>query len=190
MVEDKEPLEARTKSASVEAVIRGILQQADAKGHASDVAKHLVAAHIALRLNREARATRVKEPSRKCRSAQRTETGSFEVEEAIFEVAVGLPDRTCLGQIVGALRRKTREVWVLTKQDRVATWTNELAKCEGIDMRRIVVMSVEAFVGQSITQLGGFSSQGKITHLQELFSLYNFRRGNQPSIPRIRIIST
>ena len=52
----------------------------------------------------------------------------------------------------------------------------------------MVVTSVEAFVGQNITELGEFSAKGKLSQLQALFDLYNTRWISQVGTPGIRIV--
>jgi hypothetical protein len=93
-----------------------------------------------------------------------------------------------LAQVAEALEDNDLEVWLLTRHDRVTTWTNELERFEGVDMRRVVVTSVESFVGQNISELGDFSSKGKTAQLQELFKLYNERWVAEVGMPGIRII--
>jgi hypothetical protein len=57
-----------------------------------------------------------------------------------------------------------------------------------IDPARVVVSSVEAFVGQNITELGEFSSPGKSSQLKLLFDLYNERWVGKIGSPGIRIV--
>jgi len=115
-------------------------------------------------------------------------TGDFEIGNATIEVAVGLPDEKHLSQVVEALEDTDLEVWLLTRQDRVASWRHELEEFEGIDARRVVVTAVESFVGQNISEMGDFSVKGKATQLQELFKLYNERWIAQVGTPGIRIV--
>lgn len=185
---EQEPLEARTKGRSAEAVIREILKQAEAKGKAGDVAQYLVGAKLQLRLKRDIPVVPSNKGDRKSRSDLKARTGDFEVENATIEVAVGLPDEKHLAQVAEALEDTDLEVWLLTRHDRVATWKNELEDFEDVDMRRVVVTSVEAFVGQNISELGDFSSKGKATQLGELFKLYNERWVARVGTPGIRII--
>ena len=185
---EEEPLEARTKGRSAEAVIREILKQADAKGKAGDVAQYLIGAKLMLRLKREIKVVPANKGDRKSRSDLKARTGDFEIENATIEVAVGLPDDKHLAQVAEALEDNDLEVWLLTRHDRVATWKNELEEFEGVDMRRVIVTSVESFVGQNISELGDFSSKGKAAQLQELFKLYNERWVAQVGTPGIRII--
>lgn len=125
---------------------------------------------------------------RRSRADVNPRTGDFEIENATIEVAVGLPDEKHLTQIAEALEDNEAEVWLLTRHDRVSTWRNELNAAEGIDNRRVVVNSVEAFVGQNITEMGEFSAKGRANQLGELFKLYNERWVAQRGTPGIRIV--
>lgn len=185
---EQEPLEARAKGRSAESVIREILKQAEAKGKSGEVAQYLVGAKLQLRFKREIPITGYNKGDRRSRSDLNARTGDFEIENATIEVAVGLPDDKHLAQVAEALEDTDLEVWLLTRHDRVNTWKNELDDFEDIDMKRVVITSVEAFVGQNISELGDFSSKGKVAQLGELFKLYNDRWVAQVGTPGIRII--
>lgn len=184
---EQEPLEARIKGRSAEAVIRDILKQAEAKGKSGDVAQYLVGAKLMLRLKREIDVVGSNKGDRRSRSDQNARTGDFEIENATIEVAVGLPDEKHIAQVAEALEDADKEVWLLTRHDRVATWRNELSTTDGIDMRRVVIASVESFVGQNITEMGEFSAKGKATRMADLFKLYNERWVARLGTPGIRI---
>lgn len=185
---EQEPLEARVKGRSAEAVIRDILKQAEAKGKTGDVAQYLVGAKLMLRLKREIPVVGSNRGDRRARGDEDARTGDFEIENATIEVAIGVPDDKHLAQVAQALEDTDVEVWLLTRHDRVPTWKNELEEYEGVDMRRVVVTSVESFVGQNISELGDFSLKGKAAQLQQLFKLYNDRWVAQVGLPGIRII--
>lgn len=185
---EQEPLEARLKGRSAEAVIRDILKQAEAKGKTGDVAQYLVGAKLNLRLNREIPVVGSNLGDRRSRGDAQARTGDFEIENTTIEVAVGLPDEKHLAQVVEALEDTDLEVWLLTRHDRVASWQHELQEFEGVDAKRVVVTSVESFVGQNISEMGGFSVKGKASQLQALFKLYNDRWIAQVGTPGIRII--
>lgn len=184
----QEPLEARLKGRSAEAVIREILKQAEAKGKAGDVAQYLVGAKLMLRLQREFPVLGSNLGDRRSRGDAHARRGDFEIENATIEVAVGLPDEKHLAQIVEALEDTDLEVWLLTRHDRVASWQHELEEFEGVDPKRVVVTAVESFVGQNISEMGGFSAKGKASQLHELFKLYNERWIAQVGTPGIRIV--
>ena len=184
---EQEPLEARLKGRSAETVIREILKQADEKGKAGDVAQYLVGAKLMLRLKREIKVVAANKSDRKSRSDLNARTGDFEIENSTIEVAVGLPDEKHLAQIATAQEDNELDVWLLTRHDRVSAWRNELEKYDGVEMRRVIVTSVESFVGQNISEMGNFSSKGKAAQLVELFKLYNDRWVAQVGTPGIRI---
>jgi hypothetical protein len=52
----------------------------------------------------------------------------------------------------------------------------------------VVVTSVEAFVGQNITELAEFSTKGKATQFQALFDIYNTLWVEKVGTPGIRIV--
>jgi hypothetical protein len=185
---DQEPLEARPKGRSAEAVIRELLKQAEGKGKSGEVAQYLVGAKLQLRLKKAIPVVGYNKGDRKSRSDLKARTGDFEVANATIEVAVGLPDEKHLAQVAEALEDNDLEVWLLTRHDRVATWRNELEDYEGVDMKRVIIGSVEAFVGQNISEMGDFSTKGKTAQLTELFKLYNDRWVAKVGTPGIRII--
>jgi len=185
---DQEPLEARPKGRSAEAVIRELLKQAEAKGKSGEVAQYLVGAKLQLRLKKVIPVVGYNKGDRKSRSDVTARTGDFEIENAMIEVAMGLPDEKHLAQIAEALEDTDLEVRLLTRHDRVASWQNELEAYEGVDMKRVVVAAIDSFVGQNISEMGDFSSKGKTTQLSELFKLYNERWVNEVGTPGIRVI--
>ena len=172
---DQEPLEARVKGRTAEAVIRDVLRQAEGKGKSGEVAQYLVAAKLQLRLGREIEVVGYNRGDRRSRFDAEARTGDFEFDGTTIEVAVGLPDEKHLAQVADALEDTDFEIWLLTRHDRVPTWSSELEKAEGVDMKRVVVTSVEGFVGQNISELAEFSPKRKATQLAALVSLYNDR---------------
>lgn len=169
-------------------IIHDVLKQAEEKGKSGDVAQYLVGAKLALRFKRDVPVFPANKADRKSRSDREARLGDFELENAVIEVAVGLPDDKHISQVGEALEVSDAEVWLLTRADRVATWKNELSDSDGVDIRRVVVTSVEAFVGQNVTELGEFSAKGKLAQLQALFDLYNTRWISQVGTPGIRIV--
>jgi len=141
-----------------------------------------------LRLKRDIPVVGSNVGDRRSRGDAQARTGDFEIEDATIEVAVGLPDEKHLAQVVEALEDTDLEVWLLTRHDRVASWQHELQEFEGVDAKRVVVTAVESFVGQNISEMGGFSVKGKASQLQELFKLYNDRWIAKVGTPGIRIV--
>jgi hypothetical protein len=185
---DADPLTLRIKGRSAEAVVREALRLAGNKNKAGDVAQYLVGAKLQLRLGREVPVVSANKGDRKSWSDTAARTGDFEIGDATIEVAMGLPDEKHISQVAEALENSDLQVWLLTRHDRVETWQHELATSEGIDMKRVVVASVESFVGQNMTEMGGFSSKGTASHLKQLFELYNNRWIAAVGTPGIRIV--
>jgi hypothetical protein len=184
---EENPLEVRLRERTAEAVISELLEAAEAKGKSGDVAQYLVGAKLAMRFNRTIPVYPANKSDRTSCFDPAPRLGDFEVENAVIEVAVGLPDDKHLQQIAEIQEKSDAEVWLLTRADRVETWQRELKKEEGVETKRVVVTSVEAFVGQNITELGEFSTKGKIDRLRDLFDLYNKRWVAKVGTPGIRI---
>jgi len=184
---EQEPLIARIKGRTAEAVIHELLLQADEKGKSGDVAQYLVGAKLSLRFKRAFPVHSANKSDRKSFFDPNAKLGDFEIENAVIEVAVGTPDDKHLEQVAEILERSDAEVWLLTRADRVPAWKNEIEASEGVDVRRIVITSVEAFVGQNITEMAEFSAKQKATKLAELFELYNSLWVQEVGTPGIRI---
>jgi hypothetical protein len=183
------PLEARLRDRSVEAIVSELLLAAEEKGKSAEVAQYLVGAKLALRFNREIPVYPANKSDRTSQFDPAPRLGDFEIENAVIEVAVGLPDDKHLQQIAEILEKPDAEVWLLTRADRVSTWQSEIKAEESIRTNRVVVTSVETFVGQNITELGEFSAKGKADRLRALFDLYNGRWIEKVGTPGIRIVA-
>jgi len=183
------PLDARLRGRTVEAVVNELLVAAEDKGKSGEVAQYLVGAKLALRFNRQIPVYPANKSDRTSHFDRAPRLGDFELENAVIEVAVGLPDDKHFQQIAEILEKSDAEVWLLTRAERVETWQRELKKEEAVDTKRVVVTSVEAFVGQNVTELGEFSAKGKADRLRALFDLYNERWVARVGTPGIRIVA-
>ncbi len=181
------PLRVRIHGKTAETVISEILKLAEARHKAGDVAQYLVGAKLAIRLQRDIPIHGANKGDRKSHADVDFRLGDFEIGNAVLEVAVGLPDAKHLDQIEAILETPDRESWLLTGEDRVAIWKIEISKRFGKQVSRIVVTSVESFVGQNITELAGFSSAGKIERFKELVELYNSKWVESVGSANIRI---
>lgn len=186
---EQDPIDGRMRERTAEAVINDILLAAEEKGKSGEVAQYLVGAKLSLRLQREIPVYPANKSDRTSHFDPAPRLGDFEIENAVIEVAIGLPDDKHLDQISQILDETDSEVWLLTRSDRVVTWQNELSLREPVTKKRVVVTSVEAFVGQNITELGQFSAKGKADQLRQLFELYNDRWVTKVGTPGIRIAS-
>lgn len=167
------PLRVKVQGKTAETVIAEILRLADKRQKAGDVAQYLVGAKLTIRFQREIPIHGANKGDRKSHTDTGSRLGDFEIENSVLEVAVGLPDEKHLDQIESILEHPDREAWLLTREDRVGIWKIEVAKRFGVQVNRIVVVSVEAFVGQNISELAEFSSARKAERLKELVEVYN-----------------
>ncbi|MCF7731431.1 MAG: DUF4928 family protein [Akkermansiaceae bacterium] len=181
------PLRVKMQGKTAETVISEILELAEKRQKAGDVAQYLVGAKLSIRLGRDIPVHGTNKGDRKSHADVDSRLGDFEIENAVLEVAVGLPDEKHLDQIEAILETPDREAWLLTRDDRVAIWKIEISKRFGKQVSRIVVTSVESFVGQNITELAEFSSSGKIDRLNELVELYNSKWVETVGSANIRI---
>ena len=172
---DQKPLEVHVRGRSVHAVIQEVLDQAVATGKGGDVAQYLVGAKLELRLKIELPLHGANLPDSKFASDRPARPGDFEVKDAMFEVAIGPPDDKHIGQIVEALKNRERDVWLLTRNNQVSKWRKKIIERDDIDDERVVVSSVETFVGQNLAEIAGFSSEGKVHALTDLCRIYNER---------------
>jgi hypothetical protein len=185
---EEEPLEVRIAGRSAVAVIGDVLRQAESRGKAGEVAQYLVGAKLKLRFGCDVPVYPANKADRKSRSDREARLGDFELADGVIEVAVGLPDDKHLAQIEEALQDVSSEVWLLTRAGRANMWESALADHLERDADRVVVMSVEAFIGQNVTELGEFSAKLKAEQLAELFKLYNERWVDVVGTPSIRIV--
>lgn len=181
------PLRIKVLGKTAEAVIGELLKQADKKNKAGDVAQYLVGAKLAIRLQIEIPVHGANKGDRKSHADKEARLGDFEIGNSIIEVAIGIPDEKHLQQIEEILDTTHHEIWLLTREDRVASWKNEVSNLFGKRIGRIVVTSVEAFVGQNITELAGFTAVAKSERIHELINLYNQRWVDVVGNPSIRI---
>lgn len=187
MILDAEPLVVSVRGNSAESVIRDVLQLADEKGKAGDVAQYLVGAKLAMRFSLDIPVQPANKADRKSVSDRDRKLGDFEISDAVIEVALGFPDEKHIDQVLDALESHNVEVWLLTRCDRVNIWKEQLKESQGVALRRVVVRSVDAFVGQNVSELGEFSAEGREERLKTLFDIYNSRWVAIVGTPGIRI---
>jgi len=167
-INESKPLLARFTCGTALAVIEDILDQAQAKNRAKDVAEYLVGAKLQLRFGSEVvKPKNVNTPSG-------TALADFRLGNAAIEVTVSPPDDRHLNQTNGILQDTGLDVWLLVRRRDRERWQATIKKKVSADRRgRVAVLCVEAFVGQNVSELGGFSSAGVLEQLARLIEIYN-----------------
>ena len=106
---------------------------------------------------------------------------------AVFVVALGLPNERRLAYITRVLRSSGSEIWVLTRPDAVVAWRTELTGPHRARVQRLAVSSVEHFLGQSISMAAQFEVRGEIDQLRGTVNEYSKIRAKRPAIPLVEL---
>lgn len=187
---ESEPLTVRVKGRSAEAVVADLLKQADDRNKAGTVAQYLVGAKLQLRFPQMTISVNAdNKGDRRFRGDESARLADFEVAQAAIEVALGTPDEKHIEQVRQVLTETDKEVWLLVRGRRATSWQDEIAELEPSFRERVVVVAIEKFIGQNITELGTFSEQGKGEQLAALFALYNDVWIAHLGPPNLRIVT-
>ncbi len=178
------PLIAYAQARTASAMIRDLLEQADTRGLAGPVAQYLVGAKLLLRFPH--RADEITVAGANLGDASTGRRGDFDFGETVIEVAMGLPDEKHIGQVAAIVNEHGAEPWLLVRHDRLGAWLNEL-KGAGVDVRKVVVASVDQFIGQNISELGDLSPSGCIAQIEQLLDIYNERWAMPLGPPGLKI---
>src|SRR5690606_27671783 len=92
---------------------------------------------------------------------------------AIEVTTVERPDRSHLDQLAEILANTEFHVWFLTRLRDREPWQTAIDTTFGEPASRIVVADVETFVGQNITEIGGFQTNDVRRELSRLFERYS-----------------
>ena len=171
---------------TVAAAIHDLLKQSEERGQAHAVSMGLIESALRLQLQ-ESPPRRGQQNSKRQVCDITTSSGEIRYSTSRFIIARGLPDDQTLARIRELLSQREIEVWIITRDHRVAAWKNEIAQLLGKRVGRVVVASVESFVGQNITELAGFSSSEKLERIAQLVDVYNSKWVDAVGSPSIRI---
>ncbi|MEO1007260.1 MAG: DUF4928 family protein [Planctomycetota bacterium] len=170
-----DPLKLRVEDRTAEFAISDVLDQAAQRGKVGDVAQYLVGAKLHLRFPERAADILVSsafQGNRRSHTDAEARLGDFEFSDCIFEVASGRPDEAHLDQVATALAESRRQFWLLVRSQRLSAWRQELIAFD-VDLRRVVVASIEQFVGQNLSELGECSSAGTREQIENLIQIYH-----------------
>lgn len=183
---EEQPLMVILGKQTAESLIHDLLVVAAEKGVLREVAWCLVGAKLTLRFGASSLG------GRSCDDSGVVDANDvlsdLKIHSAVIKVAVDPVNTKGLRRIAETLKKSGTEVWLLTRSDRVNGWRSEVDDADDIDGKRVVVTSVEAFVGQNITELAEFSISGKTTQLSALFEIYNSQWIAKVGTPGMRIV--
>jgi len=184
IINQGKPLIARFNKGTARAVIADVLDQAQEKKRAKDVAEYLVGAKLQLRLG-EAAAT-----PKNVNTPNRNQPADFPIGSAAIEVTVNPADSRHLSQIQRILKDTTWQVWLLVRLRDREKWQNVVdASLDEQLAGRVVITDIETFVGQNISEIGAFDETRVVGTLSKLFELYNERWLPEAGTSGLRIVS-
>jgi hypothetical protein len=183
VINQGKPLIARYNKGTARAVIADILDQAQEKKRAKDVAEYLVGAKLQLRLGKDA----VK--PKNVNTPNLDQPADFPVGSAAIEVTVNPADGRHLSQIERILNDTTLHVWLLVRLADREKWQNVVDATFGERAGRVAITDIETFVGQNISEIGGFDATRVADVLAGLFQVYNERWLPEAGTSGLRIVS-
>jgi hypothetical protein len=166
-INSDKPLVARYHLGAAVAVLADILDQAQQKRRAKDVAEYLVGAKLELRYGLgEVSPKSVNTPSG-------ASLADFRYGNLAFEVTV-LPrsDDAHLSQLRRILENTNIEVWLLVRRTDRERWQQAITMAFADMAGRVVVTDIETFVGQNITEIGRCDIAEVRDTLRRLFDRY------------------
>jgi len=166
LVEAK-PLLARYHIGTPIAILEDLLDQAQAKKRAKDVAEYLVGAKLQLRLG-----AGVVSP-KNVNTPSGSQLADFRVGTTALEVTVNAVDDRHLKQIQGILRDTSLDVWLLVRRRDRQSWQKKIEEAFPDNVQSIAVFDLESFLGQNTSEIGGFDRHKVREVLSELFDVYH-----------------
>lgn len=184
IINEGKPLIARYNIGTVVAVVADILDQAQEKNRAKDVAQYLVGAKLQLKYGKGA------VQPKNVNTPNRDEPADFHIGNAAIEVTVSPPDPRHLNQVTRILGNTGMDVWLLVRAIDREKWQNSIdATIAGQLRGRVVVTDLETFLGQNVSEIGKFEPTLIAATLTELFKVYNERWLPAAGGSGLRIIS-
>jgi hypothetical protein len=184
IINEGKPLIARYNQGTAVAIIEDILNQAQKKKRAKDVAEYLVGAKLQIKFGETAA------KPKNVNTPNLNRLSDFHFGNAAIEVTVNPPDNRHLSQITEILNNTGSDVWLLVRRNDREKWQNAVDATVDKQLRgRVVVTDIETFVGQNVSEIGVFMPPTVAITLTELFSIYNERWLPKAGSSGIHIIS-
>lgn len=184
VINEEKPLIARYNQGTAVAVLVDILDQAQKKKRAKDVAEYLVGAKLQIRFGDAAA-----EP-KNVNTPNRERPADFHFGNAAIEVTVNAPDQRHLSQIAEILKNTGLDIWLLVRNYDREKWQNAVdATIDKPNRGRVAVTDIETFVGQNVSEIGEFDSSATVATLARLFTIYNERWLPKAGGSGLRIVS-
>ncbi|MEN6458047.1 MAG: DUF4928 family protein [Thermoguttaceae bacterium] len=184
VINEGKPLMARYNQGTAVAVIVDILNQAQRKKRAKDVAEYLVGAKLQVKFGDEAATPK------NVNTPNRDRPADFQLGNTAIEVTVNPPDSRHLQQIVDILTNTLLDIWLLVRKADREKWENAVEATVDKQIRgRVAVTDIETFVGQNVSEIAKFAPIARAKTFTELFRLYNDRWLPQSGSSGLRIVA-
>lgn len=167
VINEDKPLVARYSIGTAVAVVEDILDQAQQKKRAKDVAEYLVGAKLEIRFGEGiVHPKNVNTPSL-------GQLADFRIGGTAIEVTtVERADKSHLDQIGEILHNTGLDVWLLTRKRDREKWQNAIEALFGEQAKRVAVADIETFVGQNTAEIGKFDPNATRATLAAMFERY------------------
>lgn len=168
LMNEAEPLVARFNRGNARAVVLDLLDQAQAKNRAKDVAEYLIGAKLQMLYGESAvQPKNVNTPS---------SYADFVVGKTAIEVTINAADKRHLDQIAGVLNESTLDFWLFVRIADREKWQNAIdASFDEKGRSRILVEDVETFLCLNAAEKGRLEPVATRAALAALFEVYNQR---------------
>lgn len=165
-------------------MLRSILSCAARNGVQGEVAQHLIGATLTWQMNRRSSPAGASDSGSMVRHVPRIR--GFEVENCMFTIALDRPECRRLEELRELLMPADTEIWIITSTEHFGSWFSMAS--DTLCNERVVVTTIESFIGQSIARDGGFSSEGTSAALAAIIKTYNRCLIDAVEDPRLRIV--
>ncbi len=180
---EAKPLVARFNIGTAIAIVADLLDQAQEKNRAKDVAEYLVGAKLELRFGLDS------VPRKNVNAPNVDRPADFQVGGTAIEVTVNGPDSRHVEQIQRILADMTFDIWLLVRLRHCAPWRKAVAKSIAESERgRVAITGIETFVGQNVSEMARFEPTDVVQKMAELFAIYNGRWLPENGADALRIV--
>ena len=181
-INEAQPLIARFNRGTAEAIVGDLLDQAQTKNRAKDVAEYLIGAKLQMIFGEAiVRPKNVNTPS---------EHGDFQIGDVAIEVTINQPDKRHLDQISRLIEDTSLQIWLVVRLTDREKWRNAVdAAFESPQRQRILVTDVETYLCHNVTERGNFLATGTRDTLNRILDIYNDRWLPAAGAGGLRIVS-
>jgi hypothetical protein len=181
LINEAEPLVIKFNKGSARAIVSDLLDQAQAKNRAKDVAEYLIGAKLQLLYGDSLiQPKNVNTPS---------EFGDFQVGNAAIEVTINAADSRHIDQVQRLLGNTTLEIWLIVRLSDRERWQNVVDATFGHLIGRIVVTDIETFLCHNVSERSAFEADATREMFCTLIEIYNTRWLPNAGGNGLRIIS-